>query len=251
MLLTDLNDTIVPNLDANLTIPMEPSLSSLPPSVPPNQADCASSPPPCACLSLTYLTLTHLHTLTTFAFPQIIPSLRTVTAALSTLIHCPTCPLDPFSAIQNLQSIVSLFKALVSRLNKVLLAVDDEAARLAQHGEKKLFRMGDSSAALAHLHTGTPDCPMGFLVQLEACEWRKIAKMALRTEVWGGGSNPQPLMELLAETEERQRRWHAEPERWREEMGHLRRHQDCGKEGACEALGAEHIRRSIEELMWD
>jgi len=233
----------------DLTTPVDPSFWPSQISTPPNQT--GSSPLPCACLSLTYLTLNTLHTLNDFSFPQIVPSLRTATTTLSTLIHCPTCPLDPFSATQNLQSIVSLFKALVLRFNKVLLEVDAEATRLMQNSEKKPFRVGDNSAALAHLHTGTPDCPMGFNIQLEAREWSKIVKTALRTEVWGGGSNTKPLVELLAETEERQRRWHAEPDLWKEEMGHLKGGRKCAREGICEALGAEHIRRSIEELVWE
>lgn len=92
---------------------------------------------------------------------------------------------------------------------------------------------------------------MGFDIQLEAREWSKIVKTALRTEVWGGGSNTRPLVGLLSETEERQRRWHADPGMWKDEMGHSSRVEDCVTGGSCEALGAEQIRRAIEGLAWE
>lgn len=173
-------------------------------------------------------------------------------SALFDLIHCPQCPKEAFSAIQNIQSIVALFKAIVERFNKVLLEVDSEAIRLQQTGQKKPYRVGDSNPALYHLHTGTLDCPMGFNIELEAQDWKKIVKTALRTEVHGGGSNPRPLMDLIKETEARQKNWHSDKEFWNREKMNLfggGKHE-CNETGSCEALGAEHIRRAIDSLDW-
>lgn len=240
------DDTPTNDFGFNLDFTIDPSLWNLPPPTP--------QPPennPCTCLSTTYLTLSTLQTLPTFSFPQVIPPLRTAMSALATLIHCPTCPLDAFTATQNVQSITSLFKALTARYAKALLDINAEATRLALTNTKKRFRVGDTNPALAHLHTGTADCPLGFNIDLEAREWKKIAKTALKMEVWGGGSGAVCLVGLLEECEERQRVWHGDKATWGEEMRHLRRGGECGEGKACEALGAEHIRRGIEGMDWE
>ncbi|KAF2856333.1 hypothetical protein T440DRAFT_485439 [Plenodomus tracheiphilus IPT5] len=241
------------SLDFDLDTTIDASLWHLPSQSP--QPPVPVQPPeptPCSCLSLTYLTLSTLQSLHNFSFPQIIPPLRTAMSALSTLLHCPTCPLDPFTAIQNIQSITSLFKALTSRFAKAILDINTEATRLSLSGVKKPFRVGDNSPALAHLHTGTLDCPMGFNIELEAREWKKIVKAALRMEVWGGGSGGLCLVGLLGECEQRQRMWHGDKKVWGEEMRYLRQEgEECGEGKGCEALGAEHIRRVIVRFDWE
>lgn len=208
---------------------------------------------PCTCLSLMYLTLTELQSVSSFSFPQVIIPLRKAMSALSDLIHCPHCPNEMFSAIQNIQSIVALFKAIVERFSKVLLEVDAEASRLEQGGQKKPYRIGDNNPALFHLHTGTLDCPMGFNIDLEPKDWRRIVKTALRTEIYGGGSSQRPLMDLLKEIELRQEKWHQEKKFWTEERRHIfgGYQHECGGSKSCEALGAEHIKRAIDRLPWD
>jgi hypothetical protein len=205
---------------------------------------------PCTCLSLMYLTVTELQSVQSFHFPQVVVPLRKAMGVLSELINCPQCPKDNFSAIQNIASVVALCKAIIERFNKVLMVIDKEAERLEQSGEKKPYRIGDNSPELQHLHTGTLDCPMGF--NIEAREFRRLAKTALRTEVYGNGSNPQPLLQLVQEAEQRQKRWHEDKDNNRAEREHLfgkRTPGDTSKK--CEALGAEHIRRMIGHLNWD
>jgi hypothetical protein len=173
-------------------------------------------------------------------------------SALSDLIHCPHCPKESFSAIQNVQSIVAVFKAVVERFNKVLLEVDREATRLEDAGQKKPYRIGDNNPALFHLHTGTLDCPMGFNIELEPRDWRRLVKTALKTEVYGGGSNTRPLLDLVKESEGRQERWHSDKHSWSEELKQLHGQRlDCDATQGCEALGANHIRRTIDNLKWD
>jgi hypothetical protein len=207
---------------------------------------------PCTCLSLMYLTLSELQSVQSFHFPQVVIPLRKAMGILAELIHCPQCPKDNFSAIQNIASIVSLCKAIVERFNKVLIVIDKEAERLEQSGEKKPYRIGDNNPALHHLHTGTLECPMGFNIEIEAREFKRLAKTALRTEVYGNGSNPQPLLQLVKEAEQRQKRWHEDEENHCAEREHLfgkRTPGDTSKK--CEALGAEQIRRMIGNLNWD
>jgi len=240
----------------DLNPPIDPSLWDLQPNAQPNSVNGPSSDQDntasCTCLTITWLTLTELQAVTTFEFPQVVIPLRKAISALSDLISCPQCPNEPFSAIQNVQSIVSLMKAIIERFNKVLMEVDREAARLEAAGQKKPYRIGDNNPALFHLHTGTPDCPMGFNIELEAKDWRRLVKTALRTEVYGGGSNPQPLLDLVKESEMRQERWHNDEHSWSEEMRQLHAGRvGCDHSKGCEALGAQHIRRAIDNLKWD
>ncbi|KAJ4361608.1 hypothetical protein N0V95_001684, partial [Ascochyta clinopodiicola] len=116
--------------------------------------------------------------LPTLSFPRAIIPLRSAMSTISSVLHCPTCPLDLFSAIQNVSSLASLFKALVARFSKVLSEIDREAQLLRDQGKKKPYRIGDNDPALAHLHTGTLDCPLGFDVELEPEVWRILAKKA-------------------------------------------------------------------------
>lgn len=140
----------------------------------------------------------------------------------------------------------------MERFNKVLLEVDAEASRLEQTNQKKSYRIGDNNPALFHLHTGNLDCPMGFNIDLEARDWKKLVKTALKTEVYGGGSNTRPLHDLLRESEVRQEKWHRDQSLWKEEMKHFPRQEtDCDTTKGCEALGADHIRRAIDSLDWN
>ncbi|CAO2650422.1 Nn.00g017140.m01.CDS01 [Neocucurbitaria sp. VM-36] len=249
----------ISNLNFSLEPPIDPSLWDLQPVTQPNEVDGTTSDQsnmgPCTCLSIMYLTLTDLQSVQSFSFPQVVIPLRKAMSNLSDLIHCPQCPKEMFSAIQNVQSIVALFKAIVERFNKVLREVDAEAERLQQNGQKKPYRIGDNNPALFHLHTGTLDCPMGFNIELEARDWKRIVKTALRTEINGGGSNPRPLIDLLKEIEVRQERWHNDKEFLTEERGHMFAGgtQECKTPGlkTCEALGAEHIRRAINNLNFE
>ncbi|KAI5374667.1 hypothetical protein J4E82_006535 [Alternaria postmessia] len=147
---------------------------------------------------------------------------------------------------------LSVMKAVVERFNKVLIEVDREALRLEETGQKKPYRIGDNNPALQHLHTGTLDCPMGFNIEIEGKDWKKLVKTALKTEVYGGGSNPRPLLDLVKESEARQESWHTKNHSWSDEMKQLHAGRpECDNSGACEALGAQHIRRAINNLRWD
>ncbi|KAL6155747.1 hypothetical protein ACJBU6_05948 [Exserohilum turcicum] len=241
---------------SNFDLPVDPSLWDLPPDLlADNVAESPSSQHiegPCACLTTTWLTLTELQAVTSFDFPQVVIPLRKAMSALADIIACPQCPKDPFCAIQNVQSIVSLMKAITERFNKVLIGIDREAARLEETGQKKPYRIGDTNPALLHLHTGTPDCPMGFNIELEAKDWKRLVKTALKTEVYGGGRNSQSLLDLVKKSELRQEKWHNDRHSWVEDMVQLHGGRgDCANSQGCQALGAQHIRRTIDHLRWD
>jgi hypothetical protein len=168
---------------------------------------------------------------------------------ITSVVNCPVCPKEGFSAIQNVQSIVSLFKAIVERFHKVLCEVDAEAARLEQSGLKKPYRIGDNNPALRHLHTGMPDCPMGFNINIDPGDWRKLVKAALKTEVYGDGSNQRPLMLLLKEAEARQARWHSDAEFQCDSRTRL--YGTNQSKTSCVALGSDFIKLSIQNMNWD
>jgi DNA-binding transcriptional regulator GbsR (MarR family) len=129
--------------------------------------------PGCTCLSSMYLTLTELQSITAFSFPQTNIPLRKAMGVLSDLIHCPQCPKDTFSAIQNISSIAALCKAIIERFNKVLMAIDAEAERLERNGQKKPYRVAEINPELQNLHTGTHDCPIGFNIEVEPKDWKR------------------------------------------------------------------------------
>ncbi|KAF2189498.1 hypothetical protein K469DRAFT_658388 [Zopfia rhizophila CBS 207.26] len=208
---------------------------------------------PCTCLSIMYLTLTDLQTMTSFAFPGVVPTLRQAINTASLIMQCEKCPKEPFSAIQNVMTLSSLLSALAARFHKVLHEIDIEADRLERTGEKKPFRIGDTNPALQHLHTGTPDCPMSFNIELEAKDWRQLAKKALKTEVLGGGSNPTPLSTLLDQMEARQRRWHTD------NTNHEERARIFGSQNMCSAKGNDatclrmvnQVRGMVANMVWE
>ncbi|KAJ4353452.1 uncharacterized protein N0V89_005181 [Didymosphaeria variabile] len=209
---------------------------------------------PCSCLSLNYLALSDLQALKNFAFPAVIPRIRPALQTASTMINCTKCPMEPFSAIQNMQSLTALLTAIAERFHKILAGIDAEAIRLEERQEKKTFRVGDNSPENMHLHTGTLDCPMGYDINLDPQDWKKLAKQMLRTEVIGGGHNPMPLLGLVEELEKRQHRWHHDVSMHTEERRKL-----FGAENLCRNKGDEamclrmigHIRIMVEQMKWE
>ncbi|KAH7114431.1 hypothetical protein B0J11DRAFT_445313 [Dendryphion nanum] len=163
---------------------------------------------PCSCLSVMYLTSSDLQTLSSFSFPAVVPQLRRAVSTALDIVRCEKCPKENFGAIQNVQALSLLLSAIAERYHKVLSEINSEAERLERSGGKKPFRVGDNNPSLHHLHTGTLDCPMGFDLELEPQDWKKLAKKALKTEVMGGGHNATPFALLLDLFEERQNKWH-------------------------------------------
>ena len=226
----------------------QPDMSKIDPSITlPNQPDEA----PCTCLSIMYLTLTELQTLSSFSFPAVVPPLRQAMSTASSIIHCDKCPKGTFSAIQNVQSLSALLAAIGERFHRVLFDIESEADRLERTGEKKPFRVGDNNPALQHLHTGTLDCPMGFNIQLEPKDWKALAKKALQTEVLGGGSNSTPFTTLLDQFEERQHRWHMNHDNLEERIRIFGEHNMCRPGDAQCVRTINQVRNMIAQMKWE
>jgi hypothetical protein len=211
---------------------------------------------PCTCLSVMYLAISDLHTISSFTFPAVMVPLRRALTTASTLLHCEKCPKEPFTAIQNVSSLSALLSALAERFHKVLNEVEIEADRLESTHGKKLFRVSENSPETQHLHTAGANCPMGFDIELEGKEWRRLVKNAVKTEVLGGGTNPVPLKLMLDLFEQRQRRWHTNHAQMPQMDARI---QIFGAQNACASDGSDamclrmvaSVRSMINHLRWD
>jgi len=194
--------------------------------------------------------------MSSFAFPAVVAPLRRAMTTASTLLHCEKCPKEPFTAIQNVQSLSALLSALAERFHKVLNEVETEASRLENTNGKKLFRVSENNQGTTHLHTGGINCPMGFNIELEGKEWRRVVKKAVRTEVLGGGTNSVPLKLMLDLFEQRQRRWHTdhaqmpEPDARIQMFGEQNVCASDGRDATCLRMVAS-VRSMIDHMRWD
>lgn len=112
--------------------------------------------------------------------------------------------------MQNILHLTTLLTSITDYYRKLLEAINVEAARATETGEKKRFRMGDSSPGKAHLHTGTLDCPMGFSVDLDGSEWKTLARKVVAGDVFvpDPGVHQITVLGLADMIEKRQLRWH-------------------------------------------
>ncbi|KAF2813451.1 uncharacterized protein BDZ99DRAFT_438623 [Mytilinidion resinicola] len=217
-------------------------------AVPPDQFPKLS----CLCLSTMYLTLSSLQSLPSFSFPVVIPPLRSALASTLQILHCPDCPRETFSGIQNVITLTSLLTAIAERYHRALKAIDEEAEQLEKSGRKKDFRVGEMSVNTLHLHTGEVDCPMGFHIELGAEEWKKLAKKVIKTEVLGKGSSPTPLIEVVEQMEKRQTEWHSRMHEMNPEREKLfGRCNDAHQSGDATCLRmVKQVRMMIDAMNW-
>lgn len=165
---------------------------------------------PCACLSAIYLTLDNLRAMQDFAFPYSLHLLRKAIGTGSDVLQCKYCPTRFLTATQNVQLLGLLLVSLVERYDKILSAIDLEAQRCVLTGETKRFRVGDMTAIHSRLHTGTPDCPGSFTLELKPAEWVAMAKKVVRAEICERSSDGCPnFFSLTHDIEQRQNGWHS------------------------------------------
>jgi hypothetical protein len=165
----------------------------------------------CTCLSDMYLTLSNLQSLDQFSFPETLLPIRTSLHTTKSLLECSLCPKKATSAMQNVMHLATLLTTITDSYRKLLEAIDTEATRASEAGERKKFRMGDSSPEKAHLHTGTSDCPMGFFVNLDGQEWKVLARKVVEGDIAvtsRDSSHQITVLGLANMLEERQLRWH-------------------------------------------
>ncbi|OJD37577.1 uncharacterized protein BKCO1_6000145 [Diplodia corticola] len=186
----------------------------------------APQPPlglPCVCLSTIYLSLSSLHSLSSHEFPFSLPPLRSALATANTVLHCQMCPHAMATATLNINMLISLLMTVIDAVHKLLVAIDAEAARVDAAGATKPFMVADASAPL-HMHTGGPNCPVKFGMDLSGAEWRELARKVVKRQVVGsseaeaerkdeGSAAPAEctIYGMLAAFVRRQNRWHDDP----------------------------------------
>jgi hypothetical protein len=188
----------------------------------------------------------------TFAFPAVVHTQRNAMNIASTIMHCKRCPNELSTAIQNTQSLSALLFAIAERFHKILKAIDAEAEELERTGKRKPFRFGDSNPLMQHLHTGMPDCPLGFNIEMEGKDWKSLAKKVIRAEVMGGGSNPTPLNSLLDQFEQRQSKWHSDPETLDERTSVFGEQNCCRHQGEATCVRLiNSVRAMVANMKWE
>lgn len=174
--------------------------------------------PQCACLSNAYLTNSNLQSLTP-TFPFVLPQIRAALATATEIMQCEYCPKEPGSAMQNMFTMATLLNAIVDQIRKILVSIDEEAAAVEAAGGTKRFQMGDDSSDTRHMHTGTPDCPARFPIELSGTEWRTLAKNVVKTQIVGRPEDPTTLLGVIERLKQRQTSWHANKERTSQILG--------------------------------
>ncbi|KAI4241969.1 MAG: hypothetical protein LQ352_007338 [Teloschistes flavicans] len=203
----DLNDPPFPNaadvntaIDGPRDIEESQSFSTL---VPPSRDPTAISIP-CSCLKELYAMLESFQSLPAPSFPSSRGPLLKATSLSRAVIRCPMCPQDYPSALQNLMLLNTLLPLVVHGYAKLLQHIHEKAAQ----GCAMTFRVGDLSQSASHLHTGTPDCPMGFNIELDSEEWSAMARKVVKQDVYGNAQNVDCLLGVVEELEQRQHIWH-------------------------------------------
>lgn len=97
---------------------------------------------------------------------------------------------------------------------------------------------------------------MGFDLELDPKDWKRLCKKALKTEVLGGGHYQMPLVRLLDEMEERQDRWHVDQALQSHErtamFGKKMAKGECEDGGGALCLRMAHsVRRMIGTMAWE
>lgn len=103
----------------------------------------------------------------------------------------------------------SLLTNIAFGFESLLKNIDAETDRATAAGEIKSLSSGDNSMINLHLHTGNPDCPARFELELEPEEWNRLTKKAVRKSISSCSSQSLTLEGLVDAMEARQRVWHS------------------------------------------
>jgi len=164
-------------------------------------------PTTCSCITITSLAMQTMQTMTTFHFPSSLGGLRNIMSSLSTVIHCPICPTQQATTLQNNLLLQTTLACLAERFQGLLFGLEQEYQRLIMENKRPQIRIGDPTIPLAY-HIGSPDCPQGFNVSLEPEQWKQMARKELMTLLKGPENS---LAQLIRDILERQVKWHADP----------------------------------------
>lgn len=203
----------------------------------------------CTCLPNLYTTISSFQPLPKPSFPLTLGTLENATTLSRDVVRCKECPKTHVSALQNLMLLSTLLALIVNEYSKLLDHIDGRAAR----EETIILRMGERfTTETMHLHTGTPDCPMGFNLELSGAEWCKMARKAVKQAVIGSDhSTRESFTSMLDEMEQRQNAWHAKSGR-AEQNGQCK---DCGQQERSDMVGTfsclqmvNNIKRLLQAL---
>jgi hypothetical protein len=162
----------------------------------------------CNCMSILTNIMEQMRTFETFQFPISVGLLRNALSTVKMVIDCQVCADGGMSALQNTTLLQATLFSLVDRFNVMLKSMNTEADRLAQTGETKCLKVADPTD-LTIMHTGTPDCPAGLVVQISGEQWREMSRRALRKLLYGEGDGLSALLDIW---ESRQTKWHSDLE---------------------------------------
>lgn len=199
--------TILPDSQIAHTLPPHIQTRSLHLSAP--HLTGAASTPKCSCMPNLYTTLSSFQTLPAPSFPLTLSLLRSATTLACSVLHCRECIKSHASAYQNVMLLSTLLTLIVHEFSRLLTHIEH---RGSQEGEIPL-RVGEPvrNEETMHLHTGRPDCPMGYTILLDGAEWSKMAREAVRDAVQGKNEDGS-VARLLEGLIQRQNEWHKCPE---------------------------------------
>ncbi|KAI9796478.1 MAG: hypothetical protein M1833_006146 [Piccolia ochrophora] len=222
----------IPPSNISNTISYQMPLPSAPPDPPdlapftlsqfnsPAPSTLPSPPQSCSCFRSLCDTLSSLSTFSasppTPQFPFALAPLQNALKTAQFALVCTICRHPNQQAFQTMMLLATLIPIVANGYAAILAWVDDEARSVQIRGEKKKLRMGDAGPTAAAMHTGQPDCAAGWEVEVDAAEWRRLARRVVRERVYGGvngdvvnGSEGRlGLMQILQMMEQKQREGH-------------------------------------------
>ena len=162
----------------------------------------------CSCLPTMYLATSKMTTDSVKGFPAGLVPIREAMQTAADMLVCSRCSnsLDTFR--QNFLLLNTLLQAVITRFRGLFHEIDAEYDRVRSAGQRKAFRIGDSSPGLMHLHTGRPDCPLGFTIELEPVEWQSLAYRVVKSNIYQQDDGRQTVESLVSGVESRQISWH-------------------------------------------
>ena len=169
------------------------------------------APGSCMCLPNLYMTLSNIATTREWPFPMSVHQLKAAMQTSDAVLNCPICPHESTTAMQNLMMLTTLLTTLTDCYRKVLKSIDAQADKAEADESTIQYRMGDSSPERWHLHTGTNDCPMGINVDLDASEYKMLARKVIKADVLGAKNSLMgkiSMLDLVNRLEQRQHEWH-------------------------------------------
>ncbi|KAI9670664.1 MAG: hypothetical protein M1831_005884 [Alyxoria varia] len=173
-----------------------------------NSVNISASSQECACVSSVMTALQNLPSDNGYFFPISLKPLKLAMQIAQETLNCPQCPRHKSTYKTNFMLVNTILDRIASGFKSLLQSIHAEAAQAHALKQRKSFQMGEQVAETALYHTGGPECPMAWKVDLQPQEWRGLAYRAVQNEVDDIGDGRTTLEALVTATESRQRVWH-------------------------------------------